>query len=174
MARRSTAGAPQSLDDNFVADMIRDLKVVGNLGILNVADGIIPVYLLGQRTAFQVEVQSRFYAPTEVFSIGEVITPAPGTVLADTDELQGGIYDLQITIGSSVSTSESMATVVEHRDRTNTVNINAWSLPILGFGFSAFDTSLVIDVDERLRVITAGTIGSGSGQAAIMAKRRSV
>ena len=95
MAQR-IAGQPQVLDDKFVDDMVRDLKVVGSLGVLNVVDGIIPVYLIGQRTAFQLNLATPAFEASNTFSAGAQTGTAAGFIMADTLDLPAGQYDIEL------------------------------------------------------------------------------
>ena len=95
MAGRNAA-QPQVIDDKFVDDMVRDLKVVGSVGVLNVADGIIPVYLLGQRTAFQLNLATPAFEAANTFSAGAQTGTTAGQIMADTLVLPAGQYDIEL------------------------------------------------------------------------------
>jgi len=97
MARRNAA-QPQVIDDKFVDDMVRDLKVVGSVGVLNVADGIIPVYLLGQRTAFQLNLATPAFEAANTFSDGAQTGTTAGDIMADTLDLPAGQYDIELLL----------------------------------------------------------------------------
>lgn len=95
MAERS-ATRPQVIDDKFVDDMVRDLSVVGSLGVLNVADGILPVYLLGQRSAFQLNLATPAFDASNTFSAGAQTGTTAGDIMADTLVLPAGQYDIEL------------------------------------------------------------------------------
>lgn len=101
MAGRSLTGKPQVVDEAFVDDMVRDLQVVGTMGVLDVADGIVPVYLLGQRTAFKVEIEEPSFKFTELFTEGFQGSAPAATLMAETGQLPVGIYDFWVHFGGA-------------------------------------------------------------------------
>lgn len=170
MADRSAA-LPQVIDEQFVADLIRDLQVVGTLGVLNVSDGIVPVYLLGQRTAFQFEAQDPFYAAGEVFSAGEQTNPAANFVLADTVALPVGTYDLIATIGQGGN--NGLVFRFQHRNAANAADINTWMVAMPPEDTKRYRFALTIAASERFRVLNVAAPGAGVlVQASIEARIR--
>ena len=167
MAERN-AVTPQSLDDDAAADLIRQLQVVGRLGILNVSDTIVPMYLLGQRAPLDIEVVPALYAPGEVFSAGRLVNPAAGTVLSDTTALTAGDYDFLVDGAAGVS----MWLQVQHRNAANAANINEWGMWLSGATYR-LPLSLVMAENERLRVLNLAAPGAGvSTQASILGRAR--
>ncbi len=159
MADRS-AQLPQVIDEQFVADLIRDLQVVGTLGVLNVSDGIVPVYLLGQRTAFQFEVQDPFYAAGEVFTEDEQTNPAANFILADTGQLPAGTYDLIYTVNQS-SAAVDMSARFQHRNAANAADINSWLIGLVSKETLRLRWALTCAENERFRVLNISAPGAG-------------
>lgn len=167
MAQRNDL-IPQSLDDDAVVDIIRDLQVAGTLGVLNVSDGIVPVYLLGQRTAFAFEVQTPSFDAAEWFSVGELTNPG-STVLADTGQLVAGTYDVQIIVESSAAGSMRF----EHRNAANAADVNAQFISTNVGGGSVWSLALTALANERFRVFNIAAPGAGVlVQASVLAARR--
>jgi len=172
MAERKPGTDPQVTDDDFVDDMIRDLKVVGRLGVLDVSDKIVPIYLLGQRTAFKLSVQQPSYNVAEIFSGGLLLNPGAGTVIADTTALAIGTYDFIVDL-TTVAANVSME--IQWRDTANVADINNWTIRLANAGMTAYRWTMAISVLplERLRVVNTAAPGAGiSIQASIAATLR--
>ncbi len=172
MAERGAGDIPQVIDEAFVDEMIRDLQVVGRLGVLNVSDGIVPVYLLGQRTAFQVEVQNPFFATGEFFTAGAQVNPAANTVLADTTALPVGVYDLIVEF---TMTGGGVRFLVQHRNAANAVTLTEWQafVGVNGPMYYRWVLGFQLAASERLRVLNSAAPGAGiTAYASIAAKIR--
>lgn len=167
MAERSAA-VPQSLDDDAVADLVRELQVAGRLGVLNVSDVIVPMYLLGQRQPLDITVVPPVYLSSEVFSAGMLVAPAAATVLADTAALTIGDYDFIVdnACGGPVWYQ------IQHRDAANAANVNEWGVVVNASAYR-LPLSLTLANNERLRVLNLAAVAAGVGaQVAILAQKR--
>lgn len=84
------------------------------------------------------------------FSEGEQTNPADSAVVADTTALQGGNYDVLVTVGASAAAHFAL----ERRNVANNANVGA--VPIL-YGAAGqsgqYRFIYTIDTGERIRVI---------------------
>jgi len=153
-----TAIIPQSHDPVFVDDLIRQLRIEGKLGVLNVSDTIVPIYLLGQTTQLAFTVQDPFYAAGQVFTEGEQTNPAAAFVLADTTALPAGTYDIVLT--GMLTLAAGLRFDFQHRNAANAANINEWVFRTAGESVR-YRLSLAIAENERFRVLNQATPGAG-------------
>ena len=154
-----TSGRPYLVDEDFVAAYIRDLQLRGDVGVLEAGDQVIPVYLLGQRDAFSLQVSAVSYSPGEIFTEGEKTNPVANTVLATTLALPAGIYDLVVSTMNTVSTG--IRFYFQHRNDTDTGDIRQWVERSLGAGTRRL-YSLAIEENERFRVLNTDQPGAGN------------
>ncbi len=167
MAERTSA-IPQSHDPDFVDDLIRQLQIVGKVGLLNVSDVISPVYLLGQTQALSFQLRDVCYTVGEHFSAGLLINPAANTILADTTALPAGEYDVLMTFGMGNVAN----LVIEHRDAANAATLADWYVGGT-IGMTQLKICKAMAFNERLRVFNVAAPGAGVGlQATIEAQAR--
>ena len=170
MAERR-ADIPQVVDEKFVDAMIRDLQVVGKLGLLNVSDGILPVYLLGQREAFKVEVQDPVFKFGELFTEGFKGSAPAGTLMADTTDLPAGDYDFWVHFGgaSGIATGRF---VLRLRDAANVEKI-IWT-PAAGQDFGG-DHSLTFSMNLlENESVEVATLSTATNLAVVIAARKRI
>ena len=154
MAERTDA-VPQSLDPSAVADLIRQLNVVGKVGLLNVSDTIVPVYLVEQRRAFTFPLFQR----SEAFSGGKVLGVPANTTIAATTLLSEGGYDLSFLLSTEDPGGQLFE--IHYLDATPTI-VKTWqvmALPFvnLNFGFSVRDGETFEVVNVRAVSLTEWT-----------------
>ena len=166
---------PQITDPTTVADLVRFLQVRGDLGLLNLADIVIPTVSLGSVVEQSIQVRSPAFRSIDVFSAGLLVAPAINTVMADTTGLAVGVYDVRY----AVSTTEGgrMTAAWEHRNAANAANLATVPL-MLASGTGQFswqqDFAYEIGQGERLRIInTIAGAGGESWAAFIFARIRS-
>ena len=162
MAERSSS-VPQSLDVDFVADMVRDLQIAGRMGVLNVSDVVVPMYLLGQRTAFAIEVVTPSYEATDWYTEGVKTAGTP--VMADTGNLAVGVYDFQMTLNSSAAKRFD----VEWFDGS-AVSKFLWQLRAATSALQ-FSVSLSFAANDQLTITPVSAI-SGNAYCTIGGRRR--
>ena len=163
MAERTDA-VPQSLDESAVADLIKQLNVVGKVGLLNVSDTIVPVYLVEQRRAFTFPLFKR----SEVQSNGPVLAVPANTTLAATGPLPEGGYDISIMLSAERAAGELF--IVKYFDATPT-QVKSWHVMAqnfvnLQFGFRLNEGEAFEVANVRAVSLTEWT------QAAILAAPR--
>lgn len=163
---------PQVRDPELEAELVRTLSIVGPLGVLRVADIVIPTISMGNVVEQTVAVRSPVFGSTNVFSNG-VQTAAPAnTIHTDTGNLAAGDYDLQIYI--SPHTIESNVWFVQHRNAAGTANLAVWVwiMPINGpplYQTIGYNMAL----NERLRIVNQFAFSAGiKSVATIFARRR--
>lgn len=160
------ANKPQVTDPATVADLVRLLQVRGAIGVLDVADIVVPTISLGDVVTRSFNIRSPAFRSADVFSAGLQTAPAAGAILADTAALPAGTYDLMVLVNPTSDNSANDRSVdLEHRNAANTANLmlvqfNASRLigagvPLLSFGYE-------LAVNERLRIITG--VASAPGE----------
>jgi len=156
----------------LVARLIRDLSLIGQVGLLNLAPEVRPVYLVGD-AGITLAVAGVIFEPGEVID-GFDSSMVAGQVLVDTGQLLAGTFDCQFWLSASLETGvNSSALILEHRNAANDANVSRWALPVVDNHTNAMmlDVSLVVAANERFRVVN-NVISTGSHAATIMFKRR--
>ncbi len=122
---------------------------------------VTPVVLVGG----QVTVESSptpAYRIQDVFTVGIVVAPAIGTILADTGPLPVGIYGVLVDLFHEEAAGVRANFTFEWRNAANAVNQVSQRWGTLAEGIHTFTIRLQIEnADERFRVIaqTAGAVG---------------
>ena len=150
------AALPQVVDPERLADLIRLLTVRGPLGVLNVADVVVPVVSLGDVVERTITVLQPAFRASDFFSVGTVTGGAAGTILADTGPLPAGTYDVIITVNPNQTAPGDLSTF-DHRNAANTANQMTWTL-LVGSELSLLRTvhlAIVMGLNERLRLVIA-------------------
>ena len=156
----------QAIDPEVQADLVRLLQIRGPLGVLNVADIIVPVVSLGNVVTPDINIRPPVFRSTTIFSEGLISAPLGTAILADTQSLPSGTYDviLQGTINDAAATNRGMN--LQHRNAGNTANLMSISILMdLNGAFNSlinFTFSYELALNERLRLtsIIAGSAGS--------------
>ena len=164
---------PQVTDPITVADLVRVLSVRGSLGVLDVADVILPTISVGQITPLEVAIRTPAFRSTDIFSAGSILAPVAGTLLADTGALPAGTYDLTFVLSNSGITSNT-AWQFEHRNAADTANLATFPINTgrSGSGTLEFSIGYELATNERIRIITANDVASQRWAAAIFARIR--
>lgn len=170
---------PQAVDPERVVDLTRLLQIRGPLGVLNVLDTIIPVVNMGDVVPRTTTVLQPAFRSTDVFSNGIFVAAAANSVLADTQQLAEGTYDVVVSAENTSSVSQEHSIQVQHRNAANAANLAAWDYiiwrnPTGGLGMlQPFAFAYELAINERIRVVNP--IISGAGEAmnvVIFARRR--
>ena len=167
---------PQVTDPATVADLARILSIRGALGVLDVADIIIPTISVGALAPLEVAIRTPAYRSVDVFSAGLQTAPGAGTIMADTGALPAGVYDVLISWNGredNIATNWSL----QHRNAANAANLMAMILvtQIAAGAFAANTLAIgyTLANNERLRVITnTATTGGRIFSATIFARIR--
>lgn len=168
---------PQLDFPDLIADLITQLRLIGQVGLLNFSDQVIPTFLIGSRGInFGGDLPT--FASAAVFGASAAL-PAANTVISDTGALPAGTYDLMASVGYAGSIGVGTGTVeLEHRNAANTVTLARMAVmvvhavnhtqnidvPLMGYS---------IGLNERFRVISPGTaMGAGGISSTIYAQIR--
>jgi len=155
---------PQVTDPATVADLVRILSVRGALGVLDVADIIIPTISVGSLSPLQVQIRQPVFRSVDAFSAGLLIAAGANTVHADTTALPAGDYDVQVHIQPTANLVGPLTLDLEHRDAADAANLAVLAINLVGSGM---DVGQNLDLtfgytlanDERLRVINPNAFG---------------
>lgn len=163
---------PQVRDPELEADLVRALSIVGPLGVLRVADIVIPVISMGNVVQQTVEVRSPVFRSSDVFSIGLQTAAPANTIHADTGALAAGEYDIHLY--TAPADTEAHVWQVEHRNATNTANLAIWEWINTTGGQGLIQTlGYTFALNERLRIQNTTVFGVGvSSVSTIFARRR--
>ena len=139
----------------LTADLIRDLRLTGVLGLLNFSDTVIPIIQVGNVRPQIIRTDLATFDSAEVFS-GSVSAPGANAVIADTTALPAGEYD--VVFGGSVSAGSAFASRFElqWRNAANAANLAVWPHAVQraagdGIVFTFGPMALNIGLNERLR-----------------------
>lgn len=153
------------------ADLIRTLRLVGQIGLLDFDPVVRPTFIVGSR-GLSIEQEQPLYLPAEIFQ-EEVINPAVNAIFADTGQLPAGDYDIQAWMSVSQTVGLDNSIQLQHRNAANTATLTSW------FMFASVATTnnfhanfgLRLAEDERFRVLSSVVQTSRIG-ATIAIKRR--
>lgn len=166
MAERKP-GVPQLDFPQLTADIISELRLAGQVGLLDFSDVVQPVYIIASRGgALGVTADLPAFDPSEIFA-GDAFDPAINTVIVDTGQLPAGTYDIfgNINLGGSGPAAGSLLRV-EHRNAANAANLATPLVVGVGNTYANHKaqlplTAITIALNERLRIINV--IGNLAG-----------
>lgn len=163
---------PQVVDPERTVDLTRLLQIRGPLGVLNVLDTIVPVVNMGDVVARTVDINPPSFTSTDVFSAGDQTFAPPGTVHADTGALAEGVYDVQLSMPSTINSA--MIWRIQHRNAANTADLAVWSTLIHAVtGVFSQTLGYTFALNERLRIVNNSVFTAGEvSMAFIFARRR--
>jgi len=152
----------------LVADIIRDLRLTGTLGLLEFSDQMVPVYIAASRTgALALTVTPATFGSAQIH-FGEASATAVNAIVVDTLALPAGTYDI---FGELVGNGTGAGFAhLQHRNAANdtTLATLAW-LPggggtDVGSAYRSvlLPMSYTIGLNERLRCIIL--IGGWAGE----------
>jgi len=159
----------------LVADLIDELRLTGQLGLLNFLPEVRPTFIVGSRAgALTLTSDAITYAPAEIFD-AQVTNPGANAIIIDTGALPAGDYDVQAFMSYSYSVSGTDGFLkFEHRNAANSASLSTWRLPNpTRDNDMSMSFALTLALNERLRVLNE-TAATGKGAGTIMAKRRVV
>ena len=167
---------------DLAADIIRELRIQGTVGLLDFNDSVQPVYIVSSRGgALDVTAEPNIFGSAEIFSSTDAGALAANLILADTGQLPAGTYDVKAIVSWVTNAAPAGATGTfdfQHRNAANAANLSnvplAWETE-LGDNIASSDTftfATVLALDERLRfqLLIAGF--NGRVGTTIMAARR--
>jgi len=160
---------PQVTDPVTVADLVRVLSVRGSIGVLDVADVIVPTISVGSLSPLEVAVRAPVFSSTDVFSEGTQTAPAAAALLADTGALPAGTYDMMFMCASDDMGSTGRFIAIQHRDAANAATLATWIFPVGTTTVSRIPAiwpmhsfSYFLAQNERLRAVNVITASAGS------------
>jgi len=165
------ASIPQADFPQLVADIIRQLRLTGQLGILNMSDLIVPTYIVASREgALTITASPPTFTSASTFN-NFTNVPSVNQVLLDTGPLPAGTYDVFAMITSNGAATTGVATIsLQHRNAANSATLAVLLNRHTGSGTdvtSVNATNLapmayVIAANERLRIqVLVQTFASG-------------
>jgi len=161
------------LDDPALVDQtIRDLSLLGTVGMLNFADEVVPVYLIGD-AGITLSVSSLTFDNGDVYQEYGA-NPVAGEVINDTGQLTAGVYDVRAWLsGATTVTTNTSRMELQHRNAGNTATISSWGIAFKDESNNSENYEFAINIleNERLRVEFMTDI-TGSFFSTTMAKRR--
>lgn len=162
----------------LVADLIRDLNLIGTVGLLNFSPAVVPTFLIGSREgALSLTSEPVPFESSHVFS-DKTTNPAINAVLADTGALPAGNYDVVAGISISGHPAGADFTNFQHRNAADAANLAEWPFargPIQTEQAFPQTFGYTIAANERLRWQNIAAIAGGTQVATfIMARRRPV
>ena len=166
---------------DLAADIIRELRIQGTVGLPDFNDSVQPVYIVSSRGgALDVTAEPNIFASAEIFS-DETVTPAVNGVLADTGQLAAGVFDVKVVMSWAAFTGPGAVTgrfEFQHRNAANAANLSevpiAW-ITDTGFRdtqFVSWTFATVVATNERFRIQNFTGIASARVGTTIMAARR--
>ena len=139
----------------LTADLIRDLRLTGVLGLLNLSDTVVPIISVGNVRPQIVRTDLAAFDSAEVFS-GSVSAPGAIAVVVDTGQLPQGTYDAMFGGSTSAATVAGMNLELQWRNAANNANLATWphdgkTTTNVSAQFNVERTALNIGLNERLR-----------------------
>jgi len=157
---------PQLDFPELTADLIGQLNLKGQVGLLDFLDSVQPTIIVAVRQGVGFTFNPPAFAAAAVFS-NSSSAPAVNTVLADTGQLAAGVHD--VIVGWSMSNNTAIVNIdLQHRNAANTATLANWPHQLQG------DASVVVQsmpinfayeiaVNERLRwQITVGSMSASA------------
>lgn len=154
MAERDPAKVQLDFPE-LTADLIRELRLTGVLGLLNLSDTVVPIISVGNVRPQVIRTDVASFDSAEVFS-GSASVPAANAVVVDTGALPAGTYDVMFGGSSQAAQTSDSNFELQWRDAGNVANLATWPHavqqgPNLSTQFSFGPTALNIGLNERLR-----------------------
>lgn len=151
----------------LVADLIEELRLTGQVGLLDFLDAVRPVYIVAAR-----EGALAFSATGPTFTSAGITgtsadNPALNVIVGDTGPLAAGDYDIWANMSMAIATTGIGPIELQHRNAANTATLAVLlhlhgragdktlsnQLPLIGY---------TVGLNERFRfqVLVAGIAGS--------------
>jgi len=155
---------PQLDFPQLVSDIITQLQVRGQIGLLDLVPTMQPVYLASARTGISLGTLT-FPTFNDAGILNSFATaPAAGAVLIDTGQLAAGTWDIYCSISLTDANAPALGAHIDfqHRDAANAVNLSIpMNVPVQQTGTAnnnVFIPIIGIDValNERFRIQNAG------------------
>lgn len=161
----------------LVADLIRQLNLRGQVGLLDFKDSVQPTMLIAIKDGVGLTLNTPSFQSSEVFSNTQT-APPNNAIHADTGPLQAGTYDIIAGFSTGAQTAAPNFEL-QLRDAANAVTLSGWpqamqdatltinaSFPIV--------MAMELNLNERLRFQNFPVAGSGRWASWIMAAIRPI
>ena len=162
------------LDNPALVDQtIRDLQLMGSVGLLNFSPEVVPVYLIGD-AGITVSTTPVTYASGEIF-YERGANMVDGEVICDTGNLAAGEYDLQAYLNGATQSTPGFLSRLElqHRNAADTGTLATWGLSFMDNCNNAMQVTcgLIVAENESFRAECRNDL-PGAFSVTIMARRR--
>jgi len=156
----------------LTADLIDQLNLIGQVGLLDFEPSVRPVFIVGSR-GLEVVSEQPVFTTSQVFS-AQLLNPGANAVVADTGQLPAGNYDIKCWMALFINTGSGFLEL-EHRNAGNTATLASWFLPNVNVDGSLsenYEFAIVVAEDERLRIFCPAALSSARVSGTIMARLR--
>lgn len=161
----------------LVADVIRDLRLQGTVGLLDFDTAVQPIYIVGARPGGAIFQQQPIIFDGPSIHAASAQNPAVNSVILDTGQLTAGVFDVFCSISFDGGATLDGTFDLQHRDAANAVTL---ATPF-SMAFSQTNNAhtgatpifaLTLTNNDRLRVQTLVNAAQGRCAANIWAQRR--
>jgi len=170
---------PQLDFPELTADLIEQLNLKGQVGLLDFIDSVQPSFIIGIREGIGFTFTAPTFTSAGVFSDFS-FAPAVNTVLADTGPLPAGNYDVKAGWSWSNQTA-SAGCDMQHRNAANAANLAEWPHNLQGDASVTnasfpitFGYTLALNERIRFQVTSANFSAASRVNTWIMVQRRAV
>jgi len=161
----------------LTADLIRDMRLVGVLGLLDFNPTVQPVFIIGDRD-LSVDAVAPVFGSAQIFN-GHASAPVVATVIATTGQLPAGEYDVWAelsNVGVSPGTSHME---LQHRNAADAATLAVLAdVPSSGVAVGVSSqvpmVGYTIAANERLRAVIVGANNTGAVTAVIGVRIRPI
>lgn len=164
----------------LIADLIDQLRLGGQVGLLDFLDSVQPTYIVAAREgALRLTVEQPLWTSAQIFT-DQTNSPAVNAVLATTGQLPAGDYDVKAICTWANIAAAAVGPVfdLQHRNAADAATLA--SIPFASVtgavntptGVIVIDYATTLALDERLRWQLLKAIPPGETSTVIMARRR--
>lgn len=154
----------------LIADLIRQLRLTGTVGVLELLDQVRPVYIVAQREgALAITVTPPIFSSADITS-GSANASAANAIIMDSGPLPAGDYDVFGSLSIRGTSTVNGPCALQHRDAANAVTLATLLQVSFDGGALLNDLDLppivyTLGLNERLRVqnLSGAVVGIISG-----------
>lgn len=163
---------PQLDFPDLVAELITQLRLRGQVGLLNFSDEVVPAFLVGSR-GINFAGDLPIFTSASVFA-GSLALPVGNTVVADTGALPAGDYDVMANLGAIGTIGVNAdGYAVQHRNAANTATLATLIILIMTGTHLSIETRLPLmgyrlGLNERIRAISPSVNMTAGGVTAVI------
>ncbi len=168
---------PQLDFPDLVAELITQLRLTGQVGLLDFSDVVIPTFLVGSR-GINFSGDPSAFTSAGVFT-ASVSVPAANSIIVDTGPLPPGTYNVFAHISAVGTTATVNVMSVRHRDAAdaatlatlarltihNVDHVLETTIPLIGYELA---------LNERINVVSPSVVMTAGGIAATIFVQRRV